>query len=545
MGRKILDRYEPAFGAAKDTHTDKAWVMALDSLASTRTIRQRVRSTSEALEAFDGITYTKGLAVLHMLERWVGEDAFQKGIRAYIAKHRWKNATSNDLFRSLREASGQDIDGVASSFVEQSGVPNVSGVVECEPAGTGTKRVGIKLSQRPYRLLGLRASEQAKRWKVPVCAKYDTGAASARACALLDGESVVITLPEASACPRWVFLNAENAGYFRTKYSPAELESLARSSAQLLSEEERSGLVGDAWALVRSGELDIGAYLSALRHFTQEPSRAVWDTILSSLWQIDAAFISDATRSGFQRYVANLIGPSARRLGWEPKPGEPAGARLLRRALLDALGNVAQDDWARRKANELTRRWLIKPESVDADLATVALGLSARSGDSALFDDLLGKMKNAATPEQRVVAVNALAAFDDARLVERLLALSVDGTIRVQDQRYVYPRIVNRPVSRAIAYPWIRSHFSELQERLPAAMIGRVLRVLEKLCDDAAVDDAERLFRPQTERIEGATQALNQSVEAGHLCAALSREQGPKLEAWLRAERLLRTVSAK
>ncbi len=54
----------------------------------------RARSASRSVDqgdienAFDGITYQKGAAVLRMFEEWIGEDIYRDAMRDYLAKHR-------------------------------------------------------------------------------------------------------------------------------------------------------------------------------------------------------------------------------------------------------------------------------------------------------------------------------------------------------------------------------------------------------------------------------------------------------------------------
>src|ERR1700710_1985543 len=50
-------------------------------------IQQAVASESEAMVAFDAITYNKGQALIRMLENYLGEDVFRDGIRRYMAEH--------------------------------------------------------------------------------------------------------------------------------------------------------------------------------------------------------------------------------------------------------------------------------------------------------------------------------------------------------------------------------------------------------------------------------------------------------------------------
>ncbi len=89
MGTKISDRWHPAYGALSEGAQRKHWVMGVDSLPSARKVRQPVHSSSEALEAFDGITYVKGASVLGMAERWVGESVMRRGVQNYLAQHRF------------------------------------------------------------------------------------------------------------------------------------------------------------------------------------------------------------------------------------------------------------------------------------------------------------------------------------------------------------------------------------------------------------------------------------------------------------------------
>ena len=99
MSRKVVDQWRPASQSRLESVGDRSHVMAHDSLSTARKIRNPVNSTSDALEAFDGITYGKGQAVLTMIESWLGEEQFRDGMRRYIKKHEWGNATAG---RSLR-----------------------------------------------------------------------------------------------------------------------------------------------------------------------------------------------------------------------------------------------------------------------------------------------------------------------------------------------------------------------------------------------------------------------------------------------------------
>jgi aminopeptidase N len=126
------------------------------------------------------------------------------------------------------------------------------------------------------------------------------------------------------------------------------------------------------------------------------------------------------------------------------------------------------------------------------------------------------------TPESRVLAVASLGAFDDPALVERTLARVLDGTVKPQDLRYLFPTMGLRPAARDVVHTWIESHFDELARTFPAFLVGRLVRAVPALCDAARVRAAEAFIRPRAAKLEGVEKDLRQSVEEGLRCAALA-----------------------
>ncbi len=59
---------------------------------------------------FRALVYNKGAAVLHMLRRLVGDDAFFRGLRRYYAENRFKKAGTSDLQAAMEAESGQSLE---------------------------------------------------------------------------------------------------------------------------------------------------------------------------------------------------------------------------------------------------------------------------------------------------------------------------------------------------------------------------------------------------------------------------------------------------
>src|SRR5262249_1132373 len=96
MEAKIVDQFQPGWEVPVSRVQTKRGAVGADSLDSARQIRQPIETANDIINAFDGITYDKGQAVLTMVERALGPSTFQKGVRAYLAKYAWGNATYPD-----------------------------------------------------------------------------------------------------------------------------------------------------------------------------------------------------------------------------------------------------------------------------------------------------------------------------------------------------------------------------------------------------------------------------------------------------------------
>ena len=95
--------------------------LALDGLKSSHPIEVPVRDPAEIREIFDDISYSKGASILRMLEQFLGEATFRRGIRDYLKAHAYGNARTEDLWRALTAASRQPVRALMGSWTRQTG----------------------------------------------------------------------------------------------------------------------------------------------------------------------------------------------------------------------------------------------------------------------------------------------------------------------------------------------------------------------------------------------------------------------------------------
>ena len=94
----------------------KEGAMRIDARGGTHPIITPILDVLQANQAFDTITYSKGQAVIRMLEDYTGADAFRAGVRNYMKAHAYGNTVTDDLWRELDKTSPRPVTAIAHDF---------------------------------------------------------------------------------------------------------------------------------------------------------------------------------------------------------------------------------------------------------------------------------------------------------------------------------------------------------------------------------------------------------------------------------------------
>ena len=507
--------------------------MGSDSLVNARKIRQEIESDHDIENAFDGITYEKGAAVLAMFEGWMGEPVFQKGIRAYLAAHAHGTGSAGDLLASLSTAAGRDVAAPFRTFLDQPGLPFVEATLSCEG------KPKLRLRQSRYLPLGSSGDEN-RAWQVPVCARYADGRETRRACTLLAGREGELPL-EAATCPAWVMPNADADGYYRWSLGAAEGRALAKEGYKHLSPRERMSVADSVRAAFARGKLPGGEAIVALTPFAADPSPNV-ATAPMELLRTSARWLEkDPLLAAVRGYGRALYAPVVRDLGWAPKKGaaEDRNRALLRRSVIGFMAYDARDPEVRREAAARGRAYVgygkdgvIHPEAVGADLAGTALSVAVEDGDAAFFDalvTLLGKEQR--DPERRRI-LGALGSATRPELAARARDLCLDP--RVHDNEATAPLQVQleQPETRDAAWEWFKGHLDALVGRLNPRHASTIVWTGAVYCDRAHADELSALFTPRLASLDGLPRNLAGALEQIGLCAARREAQEASVRAF-------------
>jgi alanyl aminopeptidase len=527
MSTKTIEKWKPEWHAEISAEEASQGAMVRDSLVSARRIRQPIESKGDIANAFDTITYEKGAAVIAMFERWLSPETFRAGVRRYLTEHADRNATVVDLMAALSAAAGRDVTPAFSTFLDQPGVPLVSGELKC---GEGPPQ--LALSQWRFLPLGSPAAPD-QLWRIPVCVRY-ANPGQGSFCTLLTQQSASVPFPAGAACPSWLLLNDAGAGYYRALYRGG-----MAPGAKDLSPVERVEIVGDAAALFQGGELPATHALRTAAEFANDPTREVVSATIRTVSETGDHLVPPDLKSNYERFVRKLYGPRAHELGWTPKPGESDDARLLRPELVQFAADDGADPVLIAEAQRLASKWLEDRSGITPDVLTVVLETAAAHGDRALYDRMAAVLAKTTDPTDRRALFAGMAAFPDPSIVKSNFELLMKGEADPREATGLMFGALHDPRTRAVPFELVRDNYDQLVSKLPGGFFGGFTaylpRVAHAFCDDKRREEVEAFFKDRSAKTVGGTRVLAQTLESIGQCVAIRKAQEPGVSEFLRS----------
>jgi alanyl aminopeptidase len=145
---KIVQDWEPAYRAEENLVESSLAAMSADRLASARRIREPIETVDDIINAFDGITYSKGAGVLNMLDGYLGATTLRWD-RTHLKRHAGFGGYAVTSSAALTQSSGRtEPDDIIETFTEQPGTP-----IDVR-LNRSTTQPTLELSQRRYLPVG-------------------------------------------------------------------------------------------------------------------------------------------------------------------------------------------------------------------------------------------------------------------------------------------------------------------------------------------------------------------------------------------------------
>jgi aminopeptidase N len=272
--RFLLQHYPPAY--------------EVDRTLGANPIRQELDNLKDAGSLYGSIIYAKAPIVMRQLEEMLGTDQLREGLREYLTRFAFANATWADLIEILDQRTDEDLSAWSRVWVDEPGRPTIATDLQVE---TG------KVSRLAFSQSDARGRSLVWNQRLQVALGYEHGARIN----VLKMNAPVVELPSARGLPppRYVLPNGEGTGY--------GLFTLDRTSKtyflQDLPEIGDAVTRGTAWLTLWDDMLEGGTepralFELAMRALPEEREEQNVDRILNYVHDMYWRFLPDAERVG-------------------------------------------------------------------------------------------------------------------------------------------------------------------------------------------------------------------------------------------------------
>lgn len=453
-----VDALEPSWKILEDFQTSGVPASLMrDATDGVQSVHVHVHHPDEINTLFDGaIVYAKGSRLMHMLHRWLGDEAFRAGLHAYFDKHQYGNTVGLDLWQALSQASGKDVAGFMESWLEQPGYPLVTARLDGDT---------LVLSQSQF-FIG-EHEEKGRLWHIPLNSNW-SGLPDTLDMAELRIENYSQLAAQNAGALR---LNTENTAHYLTNYEGDLWEAVLEDLPDLDPISKRQ-VLQERQFLAESGQLPYADLVPMILPLAEEQSYLVTSTTLQLLGGL-ATFIEEDTpaHADFKALRVETCRPNYERLGWTPLADEPEEDAILRQSiLLTMVINGYQP--AVEQASAIFQNHKENLEALPAHLREAVLVNEMLTNPSdELVSSYLEAYVTTVDVRYRYHLRSALVRTKSEKSLELLLAQLTDkDVIKPQDLSSWYWHLLYRPFARQKAWDWTCEHWDWIKSTLGGDM---------------------------------------------------------------------------
>jgi tricorn protease interacting factor F2/3 len=466
---KISEKIDPAMNARSDFFLRVAGAVAAfegDSLDATHPVRAEVSSHEQVSQIFDEISYGKGSSVLAMLESYLGEETFRRGLTDYLNRFCYSNASTQDLWSALERAAGEPVGPRIDPWLDRPGLPLVSATL---------KGSTVALEQHRFSYHGVGDSEP---WPIPMLVDVNGTVRRVR----FDGRTLELPVPADAT----VHLNSDASGFYRTRYDPALYERLLGSLPQR-SATDRFIVIEDLFSLLVGGQESWEHWARTVRALGETSDRLVVE-VLSGTLGTTALFFPES--AGIQNLARWFFAVQTERVGTAAAPGEPSATGVLRERVNSA--RVRIDRGYARQLSELFLDW----ERISPDIRPAVATARARTEGAVGYRELRRALEGDPREHDQLTLEQALAWSSEPDLVIETAERACSGQVN----RGIVPLVLRNAAANTAARPemwkWLTGRLPRLDELFRGSgLLSLILERTVPLLGLGRGDEVREYFR--------------------------------------------------
>jgi len=415
---------------------------AVDRTAGTHPIRQELRNLSEAGSLYGAIIYQKAPIVMRQLERLLGAERLQEGLREYLKRFEFGNAGWPELVRVLDERTDRDLAAWSRVWVEEAGRPAIRTELDVDAEGEvrglafvqsdATEQRSLLWAQQIEVLLGLRTGLRS----VP-----------------LEIAGARTHLPDAAGLRglRFVLPNGGGLAYAGVTLDERSRAYLLQHVSELADPVARGAAWVTLWDEVLEGRVPPAVFLdAALRAVPREQTEQNVQLVLGYVERTFWKFLPEAAREARAAALERLLRAAVARVA---SSSMKSTYFLAFRSVVTTADGVGFLDRVWRHREQIPGLALAEP-----DEAGMALDLAVRSvpAAAAILEEQLGRFTN---PDRQARFAFVMPALSDRPATRDAFFRSLSDVRNRRREPWVVEglRYLNHPLRARQAEPYLRA----------------------------------------------------------------------------------------
>ncbi|XP_046395915.1 glutamyl aminopeptidase-like isoform X2 [Ischnura elegans] len=520
----------PDWGVADQFVVDKTQpALRLDALPSSHPISvggredgngdgdDGVKDPSQIEAIFDTISYSKGAAILRMMEDFVGEETLRAGLSHYLHTYAFGNADTDDLWTSLSLSANHTINvkAIMDTWTRQMGYPLVTITREgrrkfratqkrflLSPNSPNTPSYPFTSSSANFSTITMTIAHTTPtphevinspfgyKWYIPLTfhTDLDPGAPNlvwmnmtgvsikVPVPGMPEEEEEVVTEGATTTVPseeedkhevKWLKANVDQQGFYRVMYEPQELwDSLVNAILKdhtSFAPADRASVLDDAFTLCRAGLVNATLPLRLSMYLMKERDLVPWSTALEHLQSWSRRLSAAAPYRLFCRFVRTLLAPTAQALGWEDK-----GLHITRLVRSEVLTSavLAGVETAVEEAKQRFKAWMDRGQRVPPNLREAVYAAGIKYGGYKEWLYCWNRYNTTTVPSEQKLLLRAMGMASDPWILQRYLLATLDrDRVKPQDVKGALGVVAAAsPEGQFLAWRHLRAHWNQLRD---------------------------------------------------------------------------------
>ncbi|XP_045467172.1 aminopeptidase N-like isoform X3 [Harmonia axyridis] len=509
-----------------------------DAYASSEPITKEIKNNKQIRQIFGFGSYSKGACLVRMMNNFLTEPVFLKGVRYYLDRYRFKNADHKDLFKCFDDAAAEN----ANPFVNFTNVGDIMTNWISKPGfpvltiNTNMQNKTITIKQRRFLLDGDPGNTL---WSVPISIVTDQNPnfQDSSPKAWLQGESITLSLNFS----HWYIINVNQTGYYMVNYDEKIWHALIKDIMNV-PPLTRAQLIGDSMELAKANLLDYDIPLRLIANMAINDKMIMFIPTLVAFNKL--SFLSDMLVNTpafglFENYHKTIFKDTYEMVDFSNTLDDYLSLRIMKTVL----------EWSCRStesrcaimAHNLYRKWMQGSITIQPNVRHIVYCTAIRQGGKAEWDFAYHEYKRTNSPTEKNVLLDALGCTKHEWLLSRYLNIVLNDetfSMRIQDADRIFESISHNKAGSQLAFNFLRRNWNDLKEHLGEGfdILNKLILSLPKhMNTEFQLAELQKFKKDLGDKIGSSGPALDRAIEMVKMKVVWMQKNYKSLEQWLYA----------